>query len=152
MRMIAIEIEVVFMLRNRASSATGEAIARHAFSLAVHSRRLAKGRLIKPASSASATTASPEASASPPLARRKGRPSLPHLRPPPRRTPPPRGRARRRPWHAVRAVRLCPTSSRCWLEPPLLEHALALLARYQIHPLPRPATLLRALSRASRGG
>jgi hypothetical protein len=65
MRMIAIEIEVVLMLRSRASSATGEAIARHAFSLAVHSRRLTKGRLIKPASSASAATASPEASASP---------------------------------------------------------------------------------------
>src|SRR3712207_8168203 len=63
--MIAIEIDVVLMLRSSASSATGEAIARHEFSLAVHSKRLRNGRLIKPASSASAATASPEASVSP---------------------------------------------------------------------------------------
>src|SRR5215212_6897827 len=62
--MMNIEIAVVLMLRSRASTATGEDMARQESSLMVHRMRLRMGRLMKPATRARAATARPEASVS----------------------------------------------------------------------------------------
>src|ERR687898_2896791 len=61
-----IEIAVVLILRSRASTATGEAIARQAPLSTVQTTRLRMGRLMKPATRARAAIARPEASMSPP--------------------------------------------------------------------------------------
>ena len=54
---IASDIDVVFMLSNSASTATGESIAAHASSLTVQTMRLRIGTAIKPTTTASATAA-----------------------------------------------------------------------------------------------
>jgi hypothetical protein len=63
--MMDIEIAVVLMLSSRASRARGEVMARQESSLMVQRMRLKMGRLMKPARSAKAATAKPEASVSP---------------------------------------------------------------------------------------
>jgi hypothetical protein len=81
--MISMEMAVVLRLRKRAARASGAAIAYQAFSLAVHKIRLIIGKLKKPASSESATTASPETTLSP-LPRSLGkRPPFPRFVTPP---------------------------------------------------------------------
>src|SRR5918993_3618149 len=103
--------DVVFMLRRRASRATGEAMAPQASSLTVQTTRASMGRAMKPARSPKEPIASPETS---------------HSRPPE---------------NAGNFRPVLPPLTRCSLllgrgfEVPLLEDLLSFLARHQIHPL-----------------
>src|SRR5215213_5198995 len=102
--------DVVFMLRMRASRATGEAMAPQASSLTVQTTRASIGTAMKPPRSPRAPIASPETSHSrPPENAGNFRPVLPSLT-------------------------RCSSLGR-GLEVPFLEDLLSFLAHHQIHPL-----------------
>src|SRR5215211_686326 len=118
---------VVLMLRERASLATGEAIAPQASSLTVQTMRPRMGTAMKPARSPKAQIASPEASHSRPTDSPKG--VLPGLL----------------------SLTGCSLIGRR-LEVPLLQDLLTLFARHERHPLLRQARYLGILERGDRIG
>src|ERR687897_125862 len=103
---------VVFMLRMRASRATGEAMAPQASSLTVHTTRASIGTAMKPARSPRAPIASPETS---------------HSRPP-------ENAGNFRP--VLLPLTRCSLLLGRGLKVPFLENLLSSLACHQIHPLP----------------
>src|SRR5215203_3819520 len=124
---MAMVAAVVFMLRKRASLATGEAMAPQASSLTVHTRRLKIGTAMKPQRSPRAPIASPEAS---------------HSRPPE--------------FPGVFLGRLSSFTEYSLLgrrfEVPLLQDLLPLAAGYEVDPLIREGRLLSILEGGDRVG
>src|SRR5215213_271583 len=118
---------VVLMLKEKASLATGEAMALQASSVTVQRTRLRMGTAMKPERSPKAPIASPLAS---------------HSRPP--EDP------------ACFFPRLLPLTGRsltgCRFEPPRLQYLLSLAARHEIHPLLSEGRFLRVLDRGDRIG
>src|SRR3712207_1469459 len=122
---------VVLILTERASLATGEAMAPQAFSFTVQTTRLRMGTAMKPASRPKAAIASPEASHSRPPESLAGffLRSLPLTR-----------------------CSLTGTLPGRRLEPPLLQDILSFAARHKVHPHLREGRLLRVLERGDRIG